>query len=178
MIRRLALTLAAGLAFAVPAFAVPAVAAPAPTVSIASFAQLQTPLPYPYDEAAGVKATNAAVARARARALKAHKLLLIDLGGNWCGDCRVLAGTMALPELKAFVGRHYQVLMVDVGRFDKNLQVPAAYGIHQRLEGVPALLIVDPKTNTLLDAGHEAALADARSMTPQALADWLAQWVG
>jgi hypothetical protein len=29
----------------------------------------------------------------------------------------------------------------------------------------------------LLDGGHVAALADARSMTPQSLADWLAQWV-
>jgi hypothetical protein len=24
--------------------------------------------------------------------------LLIDLGGNWCGDCRILAATMDLPR--------------------------------------------------------------------------------
>jgi hypothetical protein len=41
---------------------------------------------------------------------------------------------------------------------------------------VPSLLIVDPKTDKLLNAGRVSALADARSMTPQALADWLAQW--
>jgi hypothetical protein len=39
------------------------------------------------------------------------------------------------------------------------------------------MLVVDPRTDKLLDAGHVAALADARSMTPQALADWLARWV-
>jgi thiol-disulfide isomerase/thioredoxin len=172
MIRSLAAALIAASALAAPAFA----AAPAPKVSIDSFAELKTPLPYPYDEAAGVKATNARVAKARAEAKKAGKLLIVDLGGNWCGDCRVLAGTMDLPELKRFVDAHYEVVFVDVGRFDKNLQVPAAYGITQRLEGVPALLVVDPKTNKLLDAGHVAALADARHMTPQALADWLAQW--
>ena len=33
------------------------------------------------------------------------------------------------------------------------------------------------RTDALLDAGHTAALADARGMTPQAVADWLAQWV-
>ncbi len=38
--------------------------------------------------------------------------------------------------------------------------------------GVPAVLIVDPKTNKLINAGRETALADARSMTPQAVADW------
>ncbi|HEV2533657.1 thioredoxin family protein [Phenylobacterium sp.] len=155
----------------------PALAAvPPPKAGIDTYAQLPTPLPYPYDEALSAKATNAAVARARARALKAHKLLMIDLGGNWCGDCRVLSGALELPEMKAFVDRHYEVVDVDVGRFDKNLQVPGAYGIHHRLEGVPALLIVDPKTNRLLDKGRESALQDARSMTPQALADWLAQW--
>ena len=118
-----------------------------------------------------------AVATARARARAGHKLLLIDLGGNWCLDCRILAGTIELPEVRAFVRRHYELVTVDVGRFDKNLNVPARYGITDRLAGVPALLVVDPRTNRLLDAGHVAALADARSMTPQALADWLAQWV-
>ena len=169
MIRTLAPLLAAGF-FAVAGVAQ---AAPAPRVSIASYAQLATPLPYPYDEAANA---DAAVARARARALARRKLLLIDLGGNWCGDCRVLAATMALPEVRLFVETHYEVVTVDVGRFDKNLQIPARYGIRNRLEGVPSLLIVDPVHDRLLDGGHVAALADARHMDPQSLADWLAEW--
>jgi thiol-disulfide isomerase/thioredoxin len=169
MHRFLAPILAAGLRAAAGA----AVAAPAPRVSISSFAQLATPLPHPYDEAANA---DLAVARARAKARAAHKLLLIDLGGNWCGDCLVLAGTMALPELRRFVEAHYEVVTVDVGRFDKNLQIPAHYGISHRLEGVPALLIVDPVRDRLLDGGHIAALADARHMDPQSLANWLAQW--
>ncbi len=83
---------------------------------------------------------------------------------------------MDLPEVKTFDAAHYEVVTVDVGRFDKIPLIPARYGITQRLEGVPSLLIVDPATDRLIDKGHIAALADARSMTPQALADWLAQW--
>ena len=132
-------------------------------------------MPYPYNEKASARAVDAEVAAAKAKAAREHKLLIVDLGGKWCGDCRVLYGTMQLPEVKRFVRDHYVVMTVDVGRFDKNLQVPAACGITKRLEGVPALLILDPKTNKLLDAGHVAALADACQMTPQALADWLAQ---
>jgi thiol-disulfide isomerase/thioredoxin len=147
-------------------------AAPAPSLSITSFAQLKTPLPYPYDEQANAPA---AVAAAKARALAAHKLLLIDLGGNWCPDCRILAGTMALPEVRSFIAAHYEVVTVDVGRFDKNLGIPAHYGV-SRLTGVPSVLIVDPRSEQLLDRADIAALADARSMTPQALAAWLAQW--
>ena len=160
-------------ACALLAFALPAAAAPAPRMAIASFAELSTPLPYPYDEAANA---DAAVAKAKARAKKAGKLLLVDLGGNWCADCRILTATMERPELKAFVDKHYVVVLVDVGRFDKNLQVPAHWGVTERLAGVPAILVVDPKTDKLLDPGVVSDIQDARHMTPQALADWLAQW--
>ena len=153
--------------------AAPIQAATAPRVSITSFEQLARPLPLPYDEQANAQA---AVAAAKARARANHKLLLIDLGGNWCLDCRLLAGTMDVPALRKFLNAHYEVVIVDVGQIDKNLDIPAHYGITDRMEGVPSVLIVDPRSDRLLNPGHTAALADARSMSPQALADWLASW--
>ena len=155
------------------ALAVPVAAAAPPRVPIASFEQLAKPLPLPYDEQADARAV---VAAAKARAKARHKLLLIDLGGNWCLDCRLLAGTMDLPQLRKFIAANYEVAIVDVGRFDKNLDIPAHYGIKGRLEGVPSVLIVDPRSDRLINQGRTAALADARSMTPQGLADWLAGW--
>jgi len=164
---------AAGLAAALLLTATGAIGAPAPRVGIASLAELPTPLPLPYD--ANVDA-RAQVAAARTKARARGKRLLIDLGGDWCADCRILAGIMRLPGVAAFVDAHYVVVMVDVGRMNRNLDIPARYGV-QGLEGVPALLIVDSH-DRLVNIGHVAALADARSMTPQALADWLAQWAG
>ncbi len=146
-------------------------AAPAPAVSITSLRELPTPLPLPYDPKADAEKQLAA-AKAKARA--GGKLLLVDLGGNWCPDCRLLAGVMRLPEVSAFLAAHYEVVTIDVGRMDRNLQIPARYGVG-KLEGVPSILIIDPH-GALVDRGHVAALADARSMQPQALADWLAQW--
>jgi thiol-disulfide isomerase/thioredoxin len=148
-------------------------AVPAPHVKATSLEQLQQPLPLPYDEKADA---DRQVAAAKAQAKKEKKKLLIDLGGNWCPDCRVFAGVLELPEVAAFVKRHYVVVTVDVGRMDKNLQIPGHYGI-DKVRGVPAVLIVDPKTDKLLNDGRLFALADARHMTPQALADWLAQWI-
>lgn len=172
MIRFAAALLVLALVALVPV--APAAAAPAPRLTISDYAQLPTPLPYPYDEKADASAD---LDRALARAKASGKRVLIDLGGNWCGDCRILSATMRLPELKAFLGRHYEIVYVDVGRFDRNQQVPARYGLTGRLEGVPALLVVDPKTGKqLVDRTKVAELADARHMTPQALADWLAQW--
>ena len=164
------------LAIAVIAFAIalsnPAPAATAPQVSIKALSELTDVPTAPYDTAANA---DAAVDAAFARAKKSGKYVLIDLGGNWCGDCRVLAGLMELPEMHSFLNAHYEMVSVDVGRFDKNLQIPARFGITERLEGVPAVLIATPD-GKLVNGGHVAALADARHMTPQALADWLAGW--
>ncbi|MDB5726213.1 MAG: hypothetical protein JWQ16_2967 [Novosphingobium sp.] len=146
---------------------------PAPRVGVASLDRLPQPLPLPYDEHANA---DRQVAQAKVRARAEGKRLLIDLGGNWCGDCRVLAGVMALPEVATFLRRHYVVVTVDIGRLDKNAQIAGHYGV-ARVTGVPALLVVDPKTDRLLNPGRISALADARHMTPQALADWLAQWL-
>lgn len=161
------------LAFAVLALAatVPAQAATAPHVSIASLKDLTVP-DAPYDEKANADAqVDAAIARAK----KNGKRVMIDLGGNWCADCRIMAGLMELPEMEHFLKAHYEIVSVDVGRFNRNLQIPARYGITQRLEGVPAFLVVTTD-GKLVNTGRVSAIQDARHMTPQALADWLAQW--
>ena len=168
MIRLLALC-ALLTAASVPGFATP----PAPRLSVAGIDQLPQPLPFPYDEGADAQAV---VAKARAQARREHKRLLIDLGGNWCLDCRVLAGIMELPELQPYLARHFVVAKVNIGRFDKNGDIAAHYGITGRLDGVPAILAVDPVHDRLLNRDKLFALADARHMTPQGLADWLAQW--
>ena len=151
-----------------------AAAAPPPRVSISDYAQLKTPLPYPYDENANASADlDKALARAKANG----KRVLIKMGGNWCGDCRILQATMDLPEMKAWVNRNFETISVDVGRMDKNLQIPARYGITERLAGVPAIFVVDPKTGRqLVSKAQVADLADARHMQPQDLANWLAKY--
>ena len=163
--------LGAALATLMVAAPMSALAAKAPTVKLKSLADLPTPLPYPYDEKADAEAD---VAKAIKTAKAKHKLVLIDLGGNWCGDCRIFAGMIEQPDLKAFVDKHYEVVTVNVGRYDHNMQIPARYGIN-KLNGVPTFLVIDTK-GKLVNPDALFALTDARHMTPQSLADWLAQW--
>jgi thiol-disulfide isomerase/thioredoxin len=142
-----------------------------PHVSIATLAALKTPLPYPYAEQSDAKAD---VARAFARAKTSGKRVLVDFGGNWCPDCRILAGVMELPEMKPFLAANYEIVSVDVGMFDKNLDVVMSLGV-EKLKGVPTIVIAEPDGRPI-NVTNSAELADARSMTPQGLADWLAKW--
>ena len=151
-----------------PAFA----AVPAPNLSITNFKQLPVVLTQPYDEGANA---DAAVATAFAHARKSHKRVLIDLGGNWCVDCIVLANFLKLPEMQRFMAAHYEVVTVDVGRFNRNLQIPARFGFTKRLEGVPALLIATPD-GKLVNDKDVFATASASEMTPKSVAAYLAKY--
>ena len=145
--------------------------APPPLLRVDDLADIDVP-DAPFDDAANADAD---VARAFTEARATNKRVLIDLGANWCADCRILAGVMDLPEMRAFIAAHYAVANVDVGRFNRNLQVPSRFGIDLRQSGVPTVLIAEPD-GRLVNWGHTAALVDARRMTPQAIADWLAEW--
>jgi hypothetical protein len=144
---------------------------PPPRVSIQSLSELDVPYE-PFDENANADRD---VANAFAQARAQNKRVLIDLGGNWCGDCLILAGIMDLPEVRRLLDTYYVVVSVDVGHFNRNLQIPERFGITERLAGVPAVLIAEPN-GRLVNANHIAALADARSMGPQNIVNWLAYW--
>jgi len=160
--KRLLLALAAAVVVAGPAWAVTA-----PRIG-----PLKAIPQAPYNESEGA---DARVKAAALRAKASHKLLLVDFGGNWCPDCLMLAGLMDDPAARTFVKAHYEVVLVDVGRFDKNLAIPARYGI-AKITAVPAVVVVTP-TGKILNPGNHFALSDANSMSPQAVLDQLAAWV-
>ena len=87
----------------------------------------------------------------------------------------MLAGLMEEPAAKTFLAKHYEIVLVDVGRMNKNMQIPARYGL-AKVPGVPAVVVVTPK-GKVLNAGDAFALSDARYMTSQAVMDKLAGWV-
>ena len=75
--------------------------APAPRLPITDLKDLPVVTTAPYDESANA---DAVVAAAFARARKSHKRVLLDLGGNWCPDCIVLANVMRLPAMQTLHG--------------------------------------------------------------------------
>ena len=113
----------------------------------------------PYNETANAKQdVQAALKTAKAE----NKAALIVFGGNWCGDCKMLDREMHQGDLARLVKDRLVVVKVDVGRFDKNLDVAGRYGKILK-NGVPSVALVraDGSVAYQTDGGE---LADARKM--------------
>ena len=116
--------------------------------------------PMPYDESADPhRDLQAALANAR----KSGKRVLVVFGANWCPDCRVLDREFhAGGKTAALVAERYEVVKVDVGRFDRNLDIAKLYGEPIR-KGIPSVVVVTP-TNEVVYQTRAGELADARGL--------------
>ncbi|KXV11175.1 protein-disulfide isomerase [Gluconobacter oxydans] len=113
------------------------------------------------------------VAQAFALAQKTHRKVLLDFGGNWCPDCKMLSGIFALPDAARWLDSQFVVVPVNVGRINTNLDLAARYGV--TIKAVPTVIIVTPDGHALNGDGS-TALGNARSMSPQAVLDLISSW--
>ena len=114
------------------------------------------------------------IAAAISEASKTGKNIILDFGANWCGDCHALEAHMQKPELAALIAKSFVVVNVDVGRFDKNLDLAEKYRIPLK-KGIPALAVLDPRGN-LLYAQDQGQFEDARHMSYETIKALFDQW--
>jgi len=94
-----------------------------------------------YDEKADAKAD---IAAALARAKRDNKRVLIQWGANWCSWCKLLhASLQSDKEIAKAIFYEYEVVRVDVGGFDKNLDLAASFGAKLKESGIPYLTLLD-----------------------------------
>lgn len=124
----------------------------------------------PYDESADVK-SQIAVALKEAKAH--HVPLLLIFGANWCEDCRALDATLKKGRNAELLAKEFRVIKVDVGNFDKNLEVVSLYGDPIKA-GIPAAAIVS-SDNQLLYVTRAGELADARRMNDESIERFFAR---
>ncbi|MES2988528.1 MAG: thioredoxin family protein [Pseudomonadota bacterium] len=142
-----------------------------PRLTVRTIEQLPRPLAAPYDSEADAGAD---IAAAAARARKSGKRLMVDFGANWCIDCRVFASVVELPEMRPWMAKHFEWVAVDVGRFNRNMDLAERYGI--ALEAVPAIFVIDPRSGKLLNRAEVQGLGEAALLTPPQMVAWLAKW--
>ena len=128
------------------------------------FGTAQAAVDKPYDEAADARAQ---IRQAVTQSKADHRPVLVVFGANWCPDCRALDIAMKGGRNAELIGKEFRVVKVDVGRFDRNVDVASQYGVPLK-KGIPAVAILSPDDRVLY-ATKAGELADARRMSEDGL---------
>ena len=98
-----------------------------------------------YPDAAQAKTDLAAGLKTAAQT---HKRVIVDFGGNWCGDCQVLDIYFHNAQNRPLLESNYVLVHINIGRMDENLDIAERFGIPVTL-GVPALAVLSPSGKLL-----------------------------
>ena len=112
-----------------------------------------------YNETADARAE---IKQTLAQAATTAVPVLVIFGANWCGDCKILDMVIKQGASAPLVANEFKVVKVNVGRFDRNVDIAQSYGVPLK-NGIPAVVILSP-TNQVLYVTREGELADARNM--------------
>ena len=107
-------------------------------------------------------------------AAETHKRVLIDFGGNWCGDCQVLDIYFHNAENLPLLEKNYVLVHVNIGHMDENQDIAAQYQVPLD-RGVPALAVLNERGKLLYSqkAGEFEAM---RRMESSSVTSFLVQW--
>ena len=126
-----------------------------------------------YSETANPKAD---IAAGLAKAKREHKRVILDFGGDWCGDCQVLDIYFHQAPNEQLLEKHFVLVHVWIGHMDANIDLAAKYGVPIN-KGVPALAVLAPDGKVLY-AQNTGQFEDMRHMESAALTDFLNKWKG
>jgi thioredoxin 1 len=107
-------------------------------------------------------------------AAASHKHVIVDFGGNWCGDCQVLDIYFHDPGNKPLLEANYVLVHVNIGHMDENLTIAQRYQVPLN-KGVPALAVLDDH-GRLLYSQRTGEFEAMRRMESSAVTSFLLQW--
>jgi len=77
-----------------------------------------------------------------------QKYGLIVFGANWCHDSRSFAKTLNSSRFKKLLKNNYEIVYIDVGDKDKNINLIRKYGVKGEF-GTPTVFVIDSNGNVL-----------------------------
>ncbi|HEX4576254.1 MAG TPA: thioredoxin family protein [Edaphobacter sp.] len=111
------------------------------------------------------------IAAALVRARREHKRVILDFGGNWCGDCQVLDIYYHQSPNAELLAKNFILVHINIGHMDRNVDVAKKYHV-PITKGVPALAVIDAHGN-LLYAEREK---EFEHPSPEAITAFLNRW--
>ncbi len=107
-------------------------------------------------------------------AAQSHKRILLDLGGNWCADCQVLAIYLHNDQNRLLLESNFLLVHINIGRYDANLDIAAKYQIPLD-RGVPAIAVLS-ESGKLLYSQKSGEFESMRRIAPSTVTSFLTQW--
>ena len=114
------------------------------------------------------------LAAALKMAAASHKRVILDFGGNWCGDCKVLDIYFHDPANRAILESNFVLVDINIGHMDENQEIAARYQV-PLAKGVPALAVLD-EHGKLLYSQKSGEFEAMRRMEIGSVTHFLVQW--
>jgi Highly conserved protein containing a thioredoxin domain len=114
------------------------------------------------------------IAEALQTAAKTRKRVMLVFGGNWCYDCHILDEAFHTPEISPTLNKYFVVVHVDVGEYNKNLELAKKYEVPLE-RGVPAAAILESDGKLLVSQKNQE-FEKARSLAPEDILAFLNKW--
>ncbi len=114
------------------------------------------------------------LAAALKTAAATHRRVLLDFGGNWCGDCQVLDIYFHDATNQPLLDANFVLVDINIGEMDANLDLAAQYGIPIH-KGVPALAVLSER-GKLLYSQKNGEFEAMRRMQSSSVTQFLQQW--
>jgi thiol:disulfide interchange protein len=114
------------------------------------------------------------IAAALQQAKHEHKRVILDFGGDWCGDCQVLDIYFHQSPNVELLDKHFLVVHIDIGHMDRNVDIAQKYGVPLN-KGVPALAVIDAKGNVLYSQ-KTGEFESMRYMHSDSVTEFLNRW--
>lgn len=117
----------------------------------------------------------AQIAAALKTAAREHKRVLLDFGGNWCGDCHVLDIYFHNAQNLPLLEKNFVLVHVNVGQLDTNLDIAARYQVPVA-HGVPEVAVLSDTGKLLYSSRTKELELAVQHSDPAAVTRFLAQW--
>lgn len=106
-------------------------------------------------------------------AQRAHKRILLEVGGDWCSWCHTLDNFFeAHPDLVQLRDQNFVTVKINFSEENQNKEVLSRYGI---IESYPHLLVLDADGKLLLSK-ETGALESGKSYNLEKLTAFLKEW--
>ncbi len=108
------------------------------------------------------------------RAQAEHKRVLVEVGGQWCGWCKILDLFFKdTPEVRALLEQHFLIVKVNFSRENENAEFLSQF---PDIHGYPHIFVLETD-GSFLHSQDTALLEEGRGYNQEAVVSFLREWM-